>query len=66
MMTRFLMLESESSYQKVSSSFLRQKFRSMDKHAPAKQKTVIMRPNTLRYNDEVDGVICARRQLERA
>ena len=35
-----------------------------DKHAPAKQKTVIMRPNTLRYNDEVDDAICARHQLE--
>ena len=37
-----------------------------DKHAPAKQKTVIMRPNTPWYNDEVDDAICARRQLERA
>ena len=38
----------------------------LDKHAPAKQKTVIMRPNTPWYNDDVDDASCARRQLERA
>ena len=36
----------------------------IDKYAPAKQKTVILRPNTGWHTDEIDVAIAARREAE--